>query len=91
MHTRKNKTRSITDDRIHLLLYFFDSARIKKNDLLILKKLSKYVNILPVISKADSLTLRELNQLKEDIIVQASDYKIDFYDCIDVPSCLEVL
>jgi len=68
MHARKNKTRSITDDRIHLLLYFFDSARIKKSDLLILKKLYKYVNILPVISKADSLTLRELEQLKEDII-----------------------
>jgi len=65
------------------LLYFFDSPRIKKNDFTILKRLSKYVNILPVISKADSLTQLELKQLKEDIICESNENGIDFFDCID--------
>jgi len=36
MHLRKERTRRIVDNRVHLLLYFFDSPRIKNNDLIIL-------------------------------------------------------
>ena len=41
------------DNRIHLLLYFFDGKYANANDLTNISKLQKYVNVLPVIGKAD--------------------------------------
>lgn len=48
--------KEIPDNRVHLLLYFFNGHHTNPTDFAILKKMSKYVNILPIIPKADSFT-----------------------------------
>ena len=48
--------RELPDPRIHLCLYFLNGHHIKQADLDFLKALSSYVNILPIIAKADSFT-----------------------------------
>ena len=49
-------TAELPDPRVHLCLYFLNGHHIKKADLEFIKSLSGYVNILPIIAKADSFT-----------------------------------
>ena len=51
---RVHKLNNIVDNRIHLVLYFFDGHHTKAIDFSMIKKLQNYANIIPVISKADS-------------------------------------
>lgn len=46
-----NISDNIKDTRIHLCIYFIQGPNTKELDYNIIKKLSKYVNILPVIAK----------------------------------------
>ncbi len=59
---------NIEDKRVHLMFYFFTGHKTVDNDFKILRKLQKYVNIIPVISKADSFKGEELYLMKMDII-----------------------
>lgn len=56
------------DDRVHLLLYFFGGHHSNASDYKILKRFQKYVNIIPIIPKADSFKEDELQRMKLDII-----------------------
>lgn len=67
---------NIEDNRIHLVLYFFEGHHTKAVDFSMIRKLQKYANIIPVVSKADSFKHEELNAFKLDIISQAADRKI---------------
>ena len=69
------------DNRIHLLLYFFDGHHTKPGDLTMIKKLQKYVNIIPIIAKADSFKRNELIRIKSEIVTRAKERKIEFFDC----------
>lgn len=77
------KMRNIKDTRVHLLLYFFGGHHTNAGDFEILRKLKKYVNILPIIPKADSFKTDELFNMKNDIIVSAQDRNISFFDCFE--------
>lgn len=61
----------VEDSRVHLLLYFFGGHHSNASDFKMIKKLQKYVNILPVIPKADSFKESELYNMKMDIIETA--------------------
>jgi len=63
--------REIKDNRVHLLLYFFGGHHTNAADFNNLYKLKKYVNILPIIPKADSFRTEELLRMKTDIIVNS--------------------
>ena len=73
----------IKDQRVHLLLYFFGSHHSNLCDFIALKKLQRYVNVIPIISKADSFKPDELGKMKLDILVEAFDRKVAFFDCLE--------
>ncbi|KAI9054046.1 hypothetical protein LZ554_001217 [Drepanopeziza brunnea f. sp. 'monogermtubi'] len=63
------RERYIQDTRIHCCLFFIQPSghALKPIDIVVLKKLSDVVNVVPVIAKSDSLTLEERSEFKERI------------------------
>ena len=51
--------RNNSDSRIHCVFYFIASHRIKDIDIVFMQELSNLVNIVPVIAKADMMTVDE--------------------------------
>ena len=72
---------NMEDKRIHLMLYFFDGHHVKASDFIMIKRFQKYVNIIPVIAKADSYTEEELKTFKLDILCTAAERGVKFFDC----------
>ena len=69
------------DTRVHCLLYFlFPSGHgLKPLDLEVMRQLASKVNLLPVISKADSLTQTETKRLKARILEELRAAEIPTY------------
>jgi septin 3/9/12 len=63
------RDKHIADSRIHAALYFIAPTghTLKAIDVLVMKKLSEVVNVIPVIAKSDSLTLEEREAFKERV------------------------
>ncbi|KAF8507329.1 septin ring protein [Hysterangium stoloniferum] len=61
------RDRYIQDSRIHCCLFFINPTghSLRPIDVIVLKKLSEVVNVVPVIAKADSLTLEERERFKQ--------------------------
>jgi septin family protein len=55
------RDRYIQDTRIHCCLYFVNPTghSLRPIDVIVMKKLSEVVNVVPVIAKSDSLSLEE--------------------------------
>jgi Septin family protein len=66
------------------LLYFIAGPRINQKDLIYMKRLKKYVNIIPVLAKGDSYTVNEIKEMKLNLIREAHDYKIEWFDFAEV-------
>jgi septin family protein len=75
------KTKRISDNRVHILLFFFDKHRINEMDLNLVKKFEKFTSVIPILAKGDQFEAREMNEVKLDLITKASDRNIKFYDC----------
>ena len=60
------RDRYIQDTRIHCCLYFINPTghALRPIDVIVMKKLSEVVNVVPVIAKSDSLTLEEREKFK---------------------------
>ncbi|KAI8089778.1 Septin-domain-containing protein [Halteromyces radiatus] len=58
------------DTQVHACLYFVDPSKtdLDDYDIRVLSKLAKRVNVIPVIGKADTLTLAQRNRLRPTII-----------------------
>lgn len=63
-----------SDGRRRLIVY-----RLKPIDIVVLKKLSDVVNVVPVIAKSDSLTLEERQAFKERIKEEFSFHNLKMY------------
>jgi septin family protein len=65
------RDRYIQDTRIHCALYFIapSGQSLKPIDIIVMKKLSEVVNVVPVIAKSDSLTLEERELFKQRVRV----------------------
>lgn len=63
------RDRYIQDTRIHCCLYFIAPTghSLKTIDIIVMKKLSEVVNVVPVIAKSDSLTLEERELFKQRV------------------------
>ena len=63
------RDRHIQDTRIHCALYFINPTghSLHPIDIIVMKKLSEVVNVVPVIAKADSLTLEERESFKQKV------------------------
>lgn len=58
----------IKDQRIHLMLYFFDASAPRAVDLFIMNELSKYVNVVPCSSRSEFLMETEQNLIKNSSV-----------------------
>lgn len=92
---KKERAKGRKDTRIHLCLYFLEGPICKENDLKIMFQLQHYVNIIPILAKADSYTSHELIQAKLDIIQQLALAEIQIFDvanslgdrCAELTNC----
>ncbi|KAM0115907.1 cell division control protein [Aspergillus fumigatus] len=75
------RDRYIQDTRIHCCLFFIQPSghALKPIDIVVLKKLSDVVNVVPVIAKADSLTLEERQAFKERIKEEFAFHNLKMY------------
>merc|ERR1711939_986793 len=75
------RERYIQDTRIHCCLFFIQPSghALKPIDIVVLKKLSDVVNVVPVIAKADSLTLEERQMFKDRIKEEFAFHNIRMY------------
>ncbi|XP_070703670.1 uncharacterized protein septin12 isoform X1 [Pempheris klunzingeri] len=64
-----NRKRRIPDSRVHCCIYFLPATghRLRPIDIEFMKRLGKIVSIVPVIAKADTLTIEERQDFKERI------------------------
>lgn len=64
------------------MLYFFGSgSHTNAADFSILQQFQRFVNVIPVVARADCFQTDELYKLKLDIIDTAIDRKVKFLDC----------
>ncbi|KAL1840533.1 hypothetical protein VTJ49DRAFT_354 [Mycothermus thermophilus] len=75
------RERYIADTRIHCCLFFIQPSghSLKPIDIVVLKKLSDVVNVVPVIAKADTLTLEERQAFKERIREEFAFHNLKMY------------
>lgn len=76
--TRIRRNPRFVDTRVHVLLYFITPTGhgLREIDITCMKRLSKYVNIIPIISKADSFTEQELKQFKHQVRVDIEKFNV---------------
>jgi len=75
------RDRYIQDTRIHCCLFFINPTghSLRPIDIIVMKKLSEVVNVVPVIAKADSLTLEERDLFKQRIRAELVYHNIVLY------------
>jgi len=75
------RDRYIQDTRIHCCLFFINPTghSLRPIDVIVMKKLSEVVNVVPVIAKADSLTFDERLNFKERIRAELLYHNIRLY------------
>jgi len=75
------RDRFIQDTRIHCCLYFVNPTGhgLRPVDVIVMKKLSEVVNVVPVIAKADSLTTEERLRFKAKIREELVYHNIRLY------------
>ncbi|GME99056.1 unnamed protein product [Ambrosiozyma monospora] len=76
--TRVRRNPRFVDTRVHACVYFVEPTGhgLRELDIQTMKKLSKYVNILPVIGRSDSFTKQELSDFKRRINQDIERFKI---------------
>nr|XP_028583845.1 septin-10 isoform X5 [Podarcis muralis]XP_028583846.1 septin-10 isoform X5 [Podarcis muralis]XP_028583847.1 septin-10 isoform X5 [Podarcis muralis]XP_028583849.1 septin-10 isoform X5 [Podarcis muralis] len=69
------------DTRIHVCLYFISPTghSLKTLDLVTMKNLSRKVNIIPLIAKADTISKTELQQFKVNIMSELVSSRLQIY------------
>ncbi|XP_078496673.1 neuronal-specific septin-3 isoform X2 [Lissotriton helveticus] len=75
------RKKRIPDTRVHCCLYFISPTghSLRPLDLEFMKHLSKVVNIIPVIAKADTMTLEEKMEFKQRVRKELEVNGIEFY------------
>lgn len=76
------------DNRVHCCLYFVspNGHGLKPLDVEFMKRLHDKVNIIPIIAKADTLTVDECREFKKTILNEIAQHKIRIYE---FPDCDE--
>jgi len=75
------RDKHIQDTRIHCALFFINPTghSLRPIDVIVMKKLSEVVNVVPIIAKADSLTLEEREAFKQRIRAEMQYNSIRLY------------
>ena len=79
--SRVNRMTYLHDTRVHCCLYFIAPTGhgLKPVDIAFMKQLHNMVNIVPVIAKADTLTVDECSRFKQQIMKEINDNQINIY------------
>ncbi len=80
--TRIRRNPKFEDTRVHICLYFLEPTGhgLRELDVECIKKMSKFVNVLPVISKADSFTQSELHAFKRNVLYDIKKYNVPIFE-----------
>ncbi|KDR06354.1 septin-2 isoform X1 [Zootermopsis nevadensis] len=80
--------KNIQDNRVHCCLYFVPpyGHGLRQIDLEFMRRMHRKVNIVPVVAKADTLTSAEIKRLKNRIMADIEDNKIQIYQFPDCDS-----
>ncbi|KAI8325276.1 cell division/GTP binding protein [Martensiomyces pterosporus] len=80
--SRVKRNRRYRDHRIHALVYFISPTghSLRELDIELIKRLGEYVNIIPVIGRADTLTVEELAVFKQNVTRDIEYYKLPVYN-----------
>ena len=72
---------NVYDGRIHACLYFIapHGRGLRRLDVDFLKGIHNRVNIIPIIAKADSMTVEELRQFKVQVMRELEHYQISIF------------
>lgn len=75
------RDRHIQDTRIHCAIFFINPTghSLRPIDIIVMKKLSEVVNVVPVIAKADSLTLEEREAFKQKVSSKSDNSYVSTY------------
>lgn len=71
--------RAQQDCRVHLCLYFIAPHRLKEIDIIFMKRMQKFVNIVPIIAKVDSMTTKERTVFRQSILERMTQEGIPSY------------
>jgi len=74
------------DKLVHVCLYFIAAHRLKGVDLEFLKRLQPYVNLVPVIAKADTMTLAERDAFRRLVLAELKTNGIKIFQMAEMPS-----
>jgi len=79
--TRIKRNPRFTDTRVHVMLYFIAPTGhgLRELDIQCMKRLSKYVNIIPVIGRADSFTASELQYFKQQVRIDIEKFNVPIF------------
>lgn len=79
--TRIRRNPRFVDTRVHVLLYFITPTGhgLREMDIACMKRLAKYVNIIPVIGRADSFTEDELKHFKNQIKIDIERFNVPIF------------
>lgn len=79
--TRIRRNPRFVDTRVHVLLYFITATGhgLRELDIACMKRLAKYVNIIPVIGRADSFTESEIQHFKQQIKTDIERFNIPVF------------
>ncbi|CAH8479823.1 unnamed protein product [Dicrocoelium dendriticum] len=77
----KRSLQNIHDSRVHVCIYFIAPTghSLKSLDVVAMKALQNKVNVVPVISKSDTVTKAEMNRFKSKILAEIKSNEIDIY------------
>lgn len=79
--TRIRRNPRFEDSRVHVALYFIEpnGHGLTELDVELMKRVSRYTNVLPIISKADSMTKEELTVFKKNILEDINKYNVPIF------------
>ncbi|RKP29290.1 Septin [Metschnikowia bicuspidata] len=79
--TRIRRNPRFIDTRVHVLLYFITATGhgLREIDVQCMKRLARYVNIIPVIGRADTFTEAELKHFKNQIKIDIERFNVPIF------------
>ncbi|CAI4057048.1 septin SHS1 SKDI_04G0220 [Saccharomyces kudriavzevii IFO 1802] len=79
--TRIKRNPRFEDTRVHVALYFIEPTGhgLREVDVELMKSISKYTNVLPIITRSDSFTKEELIQFRKNIMLDVERYNVPIY------------
>jgi len=94
MKDKKLQKQQVIDSRVHLCLFFVKAPKIRLNEIIYMKKLQKYVNVIPVIVEKTSRNGMEyemVKTLKQNMKQELHNYDIETFDFIETDFALKQL